>query len=177
MDCVELISRSKVVQKNRGIDRIRKMDRFERLKVAVEMAEELGRKGAKRKCAMRLVEMTILAGKFRKAKKIAEKTLEEIDFLKAVSNANQMMENEGKYLRAAEINRRYSFVHGMALSAGLEIKKRIKVIEYSSLKGIARKYRAERELARCIKEEIQRLRSRKLNGDADWLARKFAVEA
>jgi hypothetical protein len=177
MNCVELASRSRIVQKKGGIDRIRRMKYLDRLKASIEIADELGRKEAKRKCAMRLAEMLMLKGKYGKAKKISDKYLEDMDFLKVVSAANEKLIGQGQFLRSAELNRSYSFVYGMSKSAGLEMEKRMRNIDYNSLKRLAKKYGAERELVRCIREEIGRFRSRKLEGDANWLAAKFGIIA
>ncbi|MCX6773737.1 MAG: hypothetical protein NTY68_01935 [Candidatus Micrarchaeota archaeon] len=177
MDCVELTSRSRTVQKRKGMERIRKMGEIGRLKTAVDIAEELGRKEAKRKCAMRLVERLMLDRKYGKAKKTAGLMLEDRDFLKAVSAVNENLIGQGKFLRSAELNGRYSFICGMSASAGLEISRRIRSIEYRGLKRLARKYRAESELARHIAKEIGRFRSLGLNSDANWLSRKFGIVA
>ena len=153
------------------------MNEIKRLKTAVEIADDLGRNEAKRKCAMRLAERLMLDRKYWKAKKMSNQFLGEIDFLKVVSIVNKKLIGQGRYLRSAEVSRKYSFIYGMSASAGLEIEKRIRRIEYRGLKRLARKYRAEGELARCIKEEIAKFKSQKLNADANWLERKFGIMA
>jgi len=176
MNCVEIAARSRVVQKKGGIDRIRRMDEIGRLKAAVEIADELGRETAKRKCAMRLAERLMVLGKYGRAKRICDRHMDELGFLKTASNANEALIRQGKFIESAKLNRKYSFTHGMATSAGLEIRRRIGNISYRGLKRLARKYRAERELARCIRDEADRFVSRGLRGEADWLRRKFLAE-